>query len=62
MSEIDTPLSNLKLLNSNNWSKGGQIKIITNIIDNQDSKPICRHPLDFTVTITINVRFWILIY
>ena len=28
-------------------------KKITKIIDDQGPKPICRHPLDFTVTITL---------
>ena len=41
MREIDTLMTNEKN---------------TKIIDDQGTKPICIHPLDFTVTITLNVN------
>ena len=53
-------MSTLKLLNSNNWSsrefKGGQIKKLNKKINDQGPKPIYRQPLDFTVTIALNIE------
>ena len=47
VSEIDKLVSDLKL------ELGGSNQKTTNKIDDQGPKPICRHPLDFTVTITL---------
>ena len=55
MSEIDKFVSDLKLLNSNNWSDWVSNQKVKNIIDDQVPKIICRHQLDFTVTITLKI-------
>ena len=35
---------------------GGSNQKVANINDDQDPKPICRHPLENTVTITLNIH------
>ena len=48
--EIDTLVSDVKLLNSNNWSWGSNKKLqLKSMI--RGPQPICRHPLNFAVTI-----------